>query len=324
MISSPTHNKTQVEYYRRIQLALDFIESNIDRSIQLNDIAKTSHFSSFHFHRIFHAIVGETVNDYVSRKKMEKAVNRLAYHSKMTVTEIAHIGGFSSSANFSKAFKLYFGMSPSELRKVKFQNKYIKESKNGKLYSKYGKEFKPQDLYSQFVTKAGASVSGKLEEILMDVKVEYREEINIAFLSSDKGYELDSVYRTWDKVTSWGRNSGIDCYQQTRFGICHDNPTITPEDKCCYDAAIEIPSQLAVAAPFKKSSIPSGKYAVAYFKNSAEKITSFMTELCGGWFINSGYEPDDFPPVFNYLNDSRKDGFVEMKVYIKIKNLDIK
>lgn len=202
--SSTAQNKTQIEYYRRLQIALDFIESNIDRSIQLDDVARASHFSSFHFHRIFHAIVGETVNDYVSRKKMEKAVNRLAYYPTMKVTEIAHIGGFSSSANFSKAFKLYFGMSPTELRKVKFQNQYIKDSKNGKLYSKYGKEFKPQYLYSQFVTKADAFVSDKLEEILMDVKVEDREEINVAFLSSDKGYELDSIFATWDKVTSWG------------------------------------------------------------------------------------------------------------------------
>ena len=76
-----------------------------------------------------------------------------------------------------------------------------------------------------------------------------------------------------------------------------------------------------VTPPFSQSVIPGGKYAVAYFKDGAEKISNFMTELCSQWLVNSGYEPDDYPPIFNYLNDSREDDFVEMDIYIKLKPL---
>ena len=157
----------------------------------------------------------------------------------------------------------------------------------------------------------------------MKVKVEEQKEKPIAFLTSPNGYELDSVYATWDKVVQWGHSKGIDEKRQTKLAVCHDNPMITPEDKCRYDAAIVIDPDVNVTSPFTRSVIPGGKYAIAYFKDNADKINNFMTELCSNWFCNSGYEPDDYPPIFNYLNDSKRDGYVEMDVYIKLKELSV-
>lgn len=314
-------NKTQLEYFKRINKALKFIDDNIDQTIQLDDVATASHFSSYHFHRLFHSLVGETVNDYVLRKRMERAAKRLAYKPMLSITDVSVAGGFSSSANFSKAFKLYFGMSPSVLRKGNMKNDI--DSKVGKLYRKYGKSFNPQDLYSQFVTQSEVFPSNKLEELFMKIKVEDHKEKSIAFLTSPKGYDLNSVHETWDKLVLWANNQGIDCNKQVRYGICYDNPIITPEDKCRYEAAIEINSDTDVVAPYEKSVIPAGQYAIAYYKDDAEKISNFMTELCSQWFPNSGYEPDDYPAIFNYLNDSKKEGYVEMNVYFKVKKLKI-
>ena len=323
-----TRASTSAEYTRRINKALEFIEQHLDQNIRLEDVARASHFSPYHFHRIFHALVGETVNDYVSRKRMEKAASRLMRKPALSVTDVAEAGGFSSGANFSKAFKLYFGVSPSELRNWQpgsdQQNSDNNDnSKTGKLYSKYGKAFNPKQLYSQFVTQDIVFNPNKLEEMLMKVKVEEQKEKPIAFLTSPNGYELDSVYATWDKVVQWGHSKGIDEKRQTKLAVCHDNPMITPEDKCRYDAAIVIDPDVNVTSPFTRSVIPGGKYAIAYFKDNADKINNFMTELCSNWFCNSGYEPDDYPPIFNYLNDSKRDGYVEMDVYIKLKELSV-
>lgn len=310
-------NKTHSEYLRRIRLALAFIEQNLDQAIRLDDVARASFFSAYHFHRIFHALVGETVNDYISRKRMEKSIRLLMHRSEVSVTEVATAGGFSSSANFSKAFKLYFGVSPSAIRSPDRNE----NSKTGKLFSKYGKAFNPQDLYSQFVTQAIVFDPDKLEEMLMKVRVENRAAQPIASLSSPRGYELDSVYETWEKLFQWGELQGIKTDTQIMYGLCYDNPTITPEDKCRYKASIVINPELNVSSPFEQSTIPAGKYAIAYYKDDAEKISSFMTELYSNWFCNSGYEPDDYPPIFNYLNNAREDGYVEMDVCIKVKEL---
>ena len=316
-IPKPSDSK-QSEYFRRIKLALEFIHDNLDQSIRLDDVAGASYFSAYHFHRIFHALVGETVNDYISRKRMEKAAYRLIGNPELSITEVSGLGGFSSSANFSKAFKLYFGVSPSELRKPGS----IKNSKIGKIYRKYGKAFNPSDLYSQFYTSITVFESEKLKEMLMQVKVKEIKEKPIAYLTTPKGYELESIYETWDKIISWAKLNQINSEKEHRFAICHDNPAITPEDKCRYDASIEVSTGVHVSSPFQQTVIPGGKYAIAYYNDEGEKINNFMTELCSQWFPESGYEPDNYPPIFNYLNDDREDDIVEMDVYIKLKELN--
>ncbi|VAW92823.1 hypothetical protein MNBD_GAMMA20-1976 [hydrothermal vent metagenome] len=283
----------------------------------MENVAKSSHFSPFHFHRIFHGIVGETVNDFILRKRMELAANRIVCRSELNITEISELGGFSSSANFSKAFKLYFGISPSQLRKPT----KIKNSKIGKIYSKYGKEFYPQSLYSQFVTDSVIFDPDKLEELLMNVKIKEIDEKLVAFLTAPKGYDLTEIFKTWDRIIDWAKSNSIIDQESKRFAICHDNPMITPSGRCRYDASIEIDKNVKVLEPFLKQTIPSGKYAVAHYKGDGDKISNFYMELYSNWLPSSGFEPDDYPPVAHYLNDSKKDGFVEMEVCIKLKEL---
>ena len=318
-------NKTKDIYLRRIGIAIEFIESRLDEKIGLEDVANASHFSPYHFHRIFHAIVGETINDFITRKRMERAAKRLVYQTQLSITEIAHTGGFSSSANFSKTFKLYFGISPKELRnpassQSSSQNK-SDNSKIGKLFRKYGKAFDARTMYSQFVTNVEIFDPDKLKELLMKVEVKDLPEKHIAYLCSPKGYTLEAVYSTWEKILQWGDNHSLDTSMDKRFAICHDNPSVTPEEKCRYDAAIVVDADMEIGKPINEGSIPGGKFAIAYFKDDASKINQFITEVCSQWCIQNGYEPDNFPPIFNYFNNAKEDGFVEMNVYIKIKTV---
>ncbi|MDQ7074346.1 MAG: GyrI-like domain-containing protein [Gammaproteobacteria bacterium] len=100
-----------------------------------------------------------------------------------------------------------------------------------------------------------------------------------------------------------------------------DNPMITPTAQCRYDASIEVEESTKILDPFLKQTIPAGTYAVAYYKGDGDKVSNFYMELYSNWLPSSGFEPDDYPPVAHYLNDSRKAGFVEMEVCIKLKEL---
>ena len=96
---------TTVDYKRRICRAMNFISQNIEREISLEEVAESASFSAFHFHRIFSAAVGETVAVFTRRLRLESAANRLASASDLDITTIAMDCGFSSSQNFSKAFR---------------------------------------------------------------------------------------------------------------------------------------------------------------------------------------------------------------------------
>lgn len=304
-------------YEKRIKLAIDYIQENLSEPISLSDVAKASCFSEFHFHRLFHGLVGETVSEFVTRKRMERAAHWIICKPEVTITDISLNGGYSSAANFSKSFKLYFGLSPSQLRDVD----KAEISKNGKLLRKYGKAFNPLDLYSQSITNQVRFDQKDLEKMFMNIQVETLQEKRIAYLTAPGGYDLTSVFETWDKIIAWAKRNEIQNEQDKRYAICHDNPMITPTEKCRYDASIEVPEGLQVKAPFSVSNIPQGRYAIAYYKGAGDKVSDFYMELYSGWMPDSGFEPDDYPPVAHYLNDSRVDGYVEMEVQIKIKSV---
>ncbi len=304
------------EYRVRIDRVLQYIESNLSKKISLAEVAEVSHFSLFHFHRIFTGIVGETVNDYIARRRLERAVNLLAFKTELSITEIALDNGFSSSANFAKAIKQHFGVSPSQIRNPS----KIKNSKIGKVFSKYGKEFSPSDLYPADSTNGKLSKK-YLEDTDVNVEVRKLESQRVCTLASERGYEPNAIYKAWDKLIDWAINNGIKQGQQKRFAFAYDNPAVTPVDKCRYKASVVVDEEVQVKSPFSLSEIPKGKYAVLYYKGSPEEAIKAQLSIYSDWLPNSGFEPDDFPMLERYLNDARVDGFVEMEIHVKLKEI---
>lgn len=293
-------------YESRICAALNYIHENLDQPLNLEMVAEQAAFSKYHFHRIFHAFVGETLNDYIRRKRLEMAAHILVYTDQSSITYIALSCGFSSSSNFSKAFSAYFGCSPTELRNPE---KFKENSKIGELKRKYGKDFDPRKFYPDFTYQE--------QETNMDVQIIDQKEKRVAILASERGYEEKAIYAAWNKLCEWGANNklvGADF-----FGLCYDDPKITPLKKCRYEAALTVNADTVINAPFTEYVIPAGRYAMAYYRGPEDKDGTLHTRIYREWFPQSGFEPDDFPIVERYLNDSREDGFVEMQILIKIK-----
>jgi len=69
-------------------ITCEHLEENID----FTENSRSELFFSISFFRIFHAFVGETVNDFVFRKRMEKAACTLVYLRDLNITEIASQG----------------------------------------------------------------------------------------------------------------------------------------------------------------------------------------------------------------------------------------
>ena len=107
-------SKQKKEYISRINKVIDYIEANISEEMSLKKLASVANFSPYHFHRIFGAIVGEPLNKFIQRIRIEKAAILLITQPETPVTEILLTLGFTNSSVFSRSFKSTFGMSPSE------------------------------------------------------------------------------------------------------------------------------------------------------------------------------------------------------------------
>lgn len=299
-------NSTLNHYKERVHQALNYIHENLGEKLDLNDVAAASHFSRYHFHRIFNALVGETLNEYIRRKRLEMAIEMLIYHKEKTVTDLALSCGFSSSSNFSKAFSNYFGCSPSEVRNPE---KFKENRKIGELKSKYGKDFDPRKFYPEIIKQ--------LQETDMNVQIIEQKEKRAAILTSPGGYEKRKIFETWDKLCKWGADNRL--VNADFFGLCYDNPLVTPAAKCRYDAAITVRVDTVINAPFQEAIIPAGKYAIAYYRGPEDPEAKLHMNIYREWLPQSGFDPDDYPLLERYLNDSRDDGYVEMQVMIKLK-----
>jgi AraC-like DNA-binding protein len=91
-------------------------------SISLQNIAESSCYSPVHFQAIFSENMGETFSEYVLRNRLFLAERRLIEtHEKLN--DLAALAGFSSQANFTRAFKQWFDLSPARYRRQYFGDK---------------------------------------------------------------------------------------------------------------------------------------------------------------------------------------------------------
>lgn len=115
-MKSKSHRRLNPEQIRRVNLALNFIDANLDSELSLTLISKFACYSPQHFHRIFKQMLSEPLNNYIKRKRIEQIVLQLQ-RNKESLTKLSLRYGFSSLSVMSKAFRKFYGLSPREFRR---------------------------------------------------------------------------------------------------------------------------------------------------------------------------------------------------------------
>lgn len=95
-----------------IQNAIQYIEDNLTEELNIDSIAAKAYVSSFHFQRIFSALCGFTVAEYIRNRRLTAAAQELSL-SDAKVIEIALKYGYESHDSFTRAFTKFHGISPS-------------------------------------------------------------------------------------------------------------------------------------------------------------------------------------------------------------------
>ena len=97
------------------KLLFQYIEENLDRKINIDDVAKSAGFSASHLHRLFSFAYGISVADYIRKRKLASSLPSLLDRTK-SILEIAMSCGFEYEQSFSRAFKAEFGITPGKYR----------------------------------------------------------------------------------------------------------------------------------------------------------------------------------------------------------------
>ncbi|RDY30115.1 response regulator [Lachnotalea glycerini] len=101
-----------------IEKVKNYIDEHIYEKITAEDIAEYIHLSDKYFMNYFKDKTNQNFKSYVLNLKMEKAKELIRQGNK-TISEIAHMIGYTDYRGFNRIFKKHFGQTPTE-----FQDKY--------------------------------------------------------------------------------------------------------------------------------------------------------------------------------------------------------
>lgn len=280
-----------IDYAERIYRAMDYVSRNIERDLSLEEIAATAAFSPFHFHRIFKAITGENVAEFTRRLRLELAANRLLAYPKDDITSIALSCGFSSSQNFTKAFKLRYSGTPSEYRRGR---------------SRLDAENAPPAADVKTIGSADGSADRASAALLA---AELREmPVSKAATIRRIGSYAESCPSAFAQLLAWASGRFI-LGPGTLMAFYWDNPEITPPERCRFDCCLTLPKGSAREKPAHESEIRiqeigGGTWAFCRFETAPQGIKPAW-ESAFRWLVENGYECRPLPCAEIYLNDAR-------------------
>ena len=97
------------------QESIDYMEQNLTEALAVDEIAGKAALSPFYYQRIFGALCGMTVGEYIRARRMTLAAQELA-GSDAKVIDVALKYGYDSPDSFAKAFQRFHGVTPSQAR----------------------------------------------------------------------------------------------------------------------------------------------------------------------------------------------------------------
>ena len=260
---------TQATYQERILKVLLYIQSNLYEDLSLEELAHLACFSPYHFHRIFHGMVGETLAGYIRRLRLERAAQLLVQGDR-SVTDLAFEAGYETVESFTRAFKSRFGIVPSVYKKTN---------------------------HVDLITRLPDFKQG---EVRMDVQVKEIPSRQVIFVRHTGPYP--KCGEAWETLCKWAGPQGFLQPGVEFIGLCYDDPDITPADKIRYDACITVQSEVQPEELVGVQTIEAGLYAMATHHGSYMKLSETYAELCGQWAPQNGYEIRSVPSMEVYLN----------------------
>lgn len=260
-----------IDYVARVNRAVDHVLAHLDEALPLERVAKVAAFSPYHFHRVFKALMGETLHAFVKRVRLDRALLAME-QGERSLSRIALDHGFASPSDFSRSFKQRFGASPSAFDLVGHR-------RAGRAAS--GARYRLERL------PPGSDAPG------LEVVIRALPPRRLAYLRVLRPYEPGRVVDAAARLVGWAEARG--CADSPWYGYQWDDPDLVDHALCRYDVAVEIDQELAAQGEVGRLDLPAMTVAEIALDGDLQLEQRALDWLYETWLPSSGWAPDDHP-----------------------------
>jgi AraC family transcriptional regulator len=276
---------TRSWYLESVQRTIDYIFGHLDEALDLHALASGAHLSPFHFHRIFKGMVGETPLELIRRLRMERAAWRLS-RSNQSITDIAFGAGYETHEGFTRAFRAYYGTSPSGFKRRKHPRIEIA--------AKCGVHFTPEPGGSLFNPRDPGGNT-------MNVEIVEMPGMRLAAVPHVGPY--NQIPLAFERLGEIAGSAGLLRQPDAAMlAMYHDDPESTPEQELRSHAAIVVPEEVPLPAGLVEQRLPAGRYAHTLHVGPYEQLGDAWARFMGEWLPASGHRIGDGVSYEIYLN----------------------
>lgn len=234
-----------MNYYERIQRSLEYMESRLEDTVDLQMAAREAYMSTSTFYRMFFALVGHPAKEYVRLRRTSLAAADLR-NAQYSVMDLAAKYDFDSADSFSRAFRRITGFLPSDFRK-----------------SEGTFSFERMSVMDEYFETQDKALQEKYPEIKVLRKLEPMHVACFCYFGENPEDNAFSVMKKWIKGSGIRING-----QRTRiFGYNNPSPTSEDQREYGYEVCVTLDADTHVDHPqIKTKTLEGGLYAVTSVK----------------------------------------------------------
>lgn len=267
----------------RVNRAVDHVLGHLDGPLPLEAVARAADLSPFHFHRIFHALMGETLARFVKRVRLERALHMLAHGPARSLTDVALACGFGSPSDFSRSFKQRYGVAPSA-----FDLDAFRRARREDLEAIGG----PEHRHLLEGLPPGENPDG------FEVTLRRLPARTVAYVRVLAPYRPDVVVDAAARLERWAEERS--CADGEWLGYMWDDPELVALDDCRYDVAVVV-DDVRPEGEVCRYDLPPMTVAELELRGGIDLEMRAIDWTWKTWLPTSGFVPAPLPSFESWL-----------------------
>ena len=273
-----------VRYEPRMQRVIHHVHDHLDEPLDLNLLAELACLSPHHWHRVYHAMYGETLAHTVKRLRLHRAAGQLAC-SAAPVAGVAAAAGYPSVASFTRTFKSIYGLPPAR--------------------------FRAEGQHREFELQPEARHAPAFEVSVLHSKA-------VPVLALEQRGSYMAIGRAFDLLFTRVAAAGLARPGMRMLALFFDDPDLVPEAALRAQAAVAGCAEPAADCGLLRTTIPAAAYATLTHTGPYSSMKAAYRWLFGDWLVHSGFEPASGPVVEEYLNSPRDTAPQDLRTLIQL------